>query len=292
MKRIIEYKISSEYDGKTVLQFLKNRVGASARLIRNLKNIEKGITLNGEHIRTVDLMREGDILALKLPDDSGDDAQIVEPLDFHITVLYEDEDLLIVDKPAGIALHPSHNHQGDTLANAVSHYLLKKGKKAVFRSVGRLDKGTSGIVICALNKFSAAKLQGKKIYKEYMAVAEGFYEGKGVIDRPIYRPDPIITVRTVDSRGERAVTEWSAVKHGNGRTLLKIHLVTGRTHQIRVHFSSLGTPLTGDTMYGTPSREISHQALHCSFVRFNHPVTNKEISITSPLPCDMKRLIE
>ena len=291
MDRFLEYEITSEYDGEKVLTFLKNEINASARLIRQLKNIENGITLNGEHIRTVDFLKLHDKLRLHLPNDTDEKSQIVEPLNIPLSVLYEDDDLLIIDKPAGIAIHPSHNHQGDTLANAVSYHLQKQNKSAVFRSVGRLDKGTSGIVICALNKFSAAKLQDKKIYKEYTAIAEGIYENSGVIDAPIYRPDPIITVRTVDDRGERAVTEWTALKNYKGRTLLKIHLVTGRTHQIRVHFSYLGTPLTGDTMYGTPSDEISHQALHCSFVRFNHPVTNKEISITSPLPTSMAKLV-
>lgn len=289
MERYLEYKIEENYDGKKVLAFLKTEIKASARLIRNLKNVPDGITLNGEHIRTVDFMKKGDILRLHIPSDS-DENSIAEPLEFDLKILYEDNDLLIVDKPAGLALHPSHNHQGDTLANAVSYHLQKQGKSAVFRAVGRLDKGTSGIVVCALNKYTAARLSGK-IYKEYMAVSEGLYEGEGIIDRPIYRPDPIITLRTVDERGERAVTEWKAIAHSNGRTLLRIHLVTGRTHQIRVHFSSLGTPLTGDTMYGTPCRQISHQALHCCYCRFTHPVTGEEIEITSPLPDDMENLV-
>lgn len=290
MGRVLTFKINNDYDGKKVLTFLKHEVEASARLIRKLKQVPDGITLNGEHIRTVDTMSAGDTLVLHIPDDDESE-NIVEPLEYNLSVLYEDDDILVVDKPHGLALHPSHNHQGDTLANAVSYHLAKQGKKAVFRSIGRLDKGTSGVVICALNKYTAARLSGN-IYKEYMAIAEGIYEGEGIIDRPIYRPDPIITVRTVDERGERAVTEWKAVSHHNGRTLLQIHLVTGRTHQIRVHFSSLGTPLVGDTMYGTPSDEISRQALHCCLCRFTHPVTGEEITINSPLPDDMAGLIK
>lgn len=289
MNRNIEYKIKKEYDNQKVLTFLKREAGASARLIRQLKCVPNGITLNGEHIRTVDIMREGDVLCLSLPDDSG--GNIASPLEYPLSVLYEDEDLLAVDKPAGLPLHPSHNHPGDTLANAVSYYLAEKGKSAVFRAVGRLDRGTSGIVVCALNKYTAARLSGN-IYKEYMAVVEGIYEGEGVIDRPIYRPDPIITLRTVDNRGDRAVTEWKAISYHNGRTLLQIHLQTGRTHQIRVHFASLGTPLTGDTMYGTPSNGISRQALHCCLCRFTHPVTGEEITLTSPLPEDIRGLLK
>ncbi|MBR5544764.1 MAG: RluA family pseudouridine synthase, partial [Clostridia bacterium] len=130
-----------------------------------------------------------------------------------------------------------------------------------------------------------------KIYKEYMAVCEGIYEGEGVIDRPIYRPDPIKTYRTVDERGEVAITNWKALSNHNGRTLLRIHLLTGRTHQIRVHFSSLGTPLVGDTMYGTPRDDISRQALHCCYCKFTHPITKELIEIESELPPDIAQFI-
>lgn len=287
MSRFIEYKIEEEYDGKKVEVFLRNFVKASARVIRGLKNVPDGITLNGEHTRTIDLLHTGDVLRLHLPEDSG---EMFEPLPYPLEVLYEDEDLLIVNKPAFLALHPSHNHQGDTLANAVAYHLKTNGKSSVFRSIGRLDKGTSGIVICALNKFAAAKLSGN-IYKEYEAVCEGELTGSGVIDRPIFRPDPIKTVRTVDERGERAVTEWKVLKTGNGRTHLRIHLVTGRTHQIRVHFSSLGMPLVGDKMYGTPDKDIDHQALICKYVKFLHPVTGEEIEIEAPEPKDWAKLI-
>ena len=290
MERYLKYKIDEKYNGKNVLTFLKQELQASARLIRQLKNIPDGITLNGEHTRTVDFMKSGDLLCIHLPNDERENDNIVEPLEYNLTVLYEDNDILIVDKPAGLPLHPSHNHQGDTLANAVAHHLLKQGKSAVFRAVGRLDRGTSGVVVCALNKYTAARLSGN-IYKEYLAVAEGVYEGEGVIDKPIYRPDPILTIRTVDERGEKAVTNWKAISHYNGRTLLRIHLLTGRTHQIRVHFSSLGTPLVGDTMYGTPNEYISRQALHCCYCKFIHPVTNKEIEIEAPLPDDIANLV-
>lgn len=290
MERYLSFNIDEKYDGRRVLAFLKEEIKASARLIRNLKNIPDGITCNGKHIRTVDMLKSGDLLCLHLPEESDSKHRIIEPMPYDLTVLYEDDDLLIVDKPAGLPLHPSHNHQGDTLANAVSYHLKKQGKEAVFRSVGRLDRGTSGIVICALNKFTAARLSGN-IYKEYFAVCDGIYEGEGIIDKPIYRPDPILTIRTVDERGERAVTEWKAVSRRNGRTLLHIHLVTGRTHQIRVHFASLGTPLTGDTMYGTPHKNILRQALHCCYCRFTHPVTQKEIEVSSPLPQDIAQFL-
>lgn len=290
-KRRIDFTIAEDYNGKLVKEFLREKAKVSARLIPKLKHDPDGIMLNGEHIRTVDFLKTGDVLSITVPADKEEKISAVAPLDYKLKVLYEDDDILIIDKPAGLPLHPSHNHQGDTVANAVAYHLESQGKSSVFRSVGRLDRGTSGIVICALNRFIASVLNGK-IYKEYMAVCDGFYEGEGVIDKPIYRPDPILTIRTVDDRGEKAVTEWKAVSNHNGRTLLHIHLLTGRTHQIRVHFASLGTPLTGDTMYGTPRDDISRQALHCSYCKFTHPVTKKVIEIKSELPDDIKNLLE
>lgn len=287
MARILEYEITEAFDGKKAEYFLRKQLGMSARVIKDVKFSEKGLVLNGKRIRTIDLLHTGDKFTITFPEDTG---EMAEPLKFPLEVLFEDEDFLIINKPAGLANHPSHNHQGDTLANAVAFHLKENGKQSVFRSVGRLDKGTSGIVICALNRFAAAAVSGK-IYKEYEAVCEGVLTGEGVIDAPIYRPDPIITVRTVDERGERAVTEWRALKNVNGRTHLRIHLQTGRTHQIRVHFAHLGMPLTGDTMYGTPSSLISHQALVCKYCRFTHPVTKEIIEIEVPAPNDWKNIL-
>jgi 23S rRNA pseudouridine1911/1915/1917 synthase len=247
--------------------------------------------LNGVHTRTIDLLKTGDILSITLPVDKEEQTNAVEPLPYPLKVFYEDEDLLIVNKPAGLPLHPSHNHQGDTLANAVAYHLQQQGKSSVFRSIGRLDRGTSGIVVCGLNRFVTGILNGN-IYKEYMAVCDGLYEGEGIIDRPIYRPDPIKTYRTVDERGEFALTEWKAISHYDNKTLLRIHLQTGRTHQIRVHFASLGTPLVGDTMYGTPRDDISRQALHCCYCKFTHPVTKEIIEIESPLPEDIAQFVK
>lgn len=290
-KRRIDFTIEEKYDGKRVVDFLKGKAKASARLITKLKHDDDGIMLNGVHTRTIDLLKTGDILTITLPVDKEEQTSAVEPLPYPLKIFYEDEDLLIVDKPAGLPLHPSHNHQGDTLANAVAYHLQGQGKSSIFRSIGRLDRGTSGIVICGLNRFVTGILNGN-IYKEYMAVCDGIYEGEGIIDRPIYRPDPIKTYRTVDDRGEFAITEWKAISHFDNKTLLRIHLQTGRTHQIRVHFASLGTPLVGDTMYGTPREDISRQALHCCYCKFIHPVTNEIIEIESPLPEDIAKFVK
>ncbi len=310
--RTLEYKIPTEYDGKKVLYFLKGNAGLSSRLIRSLKNYENGLMLNGLHTRTVDILHRGDMLTVNIPDDdvcpedsnldfSKDSFFRTDNGDFSlknygVQILYEDDDIIAVNKPAMLAIHPSHNHQGDTLANVLAAHLKSKGKASVFRAVGRLDKGTSGIVICALNAFAANKLQGH-IEKTYFAIASGKYDGAGSIEVPIYRPDPIKTYRTVDKRGDYALTHWIALESGTledgvSATLLEVKIATGRTHQIRVHFAHLGTPLLGDTMYGLPRGDISHQALHCGKATFRQPYTGEVIELTTDLPSDMQNILD
>ncbi len=285
--RKLEYIIPEEFDGERVQNFLRGKVKISLRLLRSLKRVENGIELNGEHTRTVDIIHAGDVLTLNIPDEDGANASG----DTELEVVYEDEDLLIVNKPPMLPIHESHNHQGDTLANAVSAYLKKKGKSSVFRAIGRLDMGTSGLVVCALNQYCASRLSGE-IEKEYLAIATGEYTGSGTIDAPIYRPDPMKTTRCVDERGDRAVTHYRSVKTGNGLTLLRIQLETGRTHQIRVHFAHMGTPLLGDYLYGTVTDEINHQCLHCHEISLVHPVTGEKIVCFGKMPRDMAAFAE
>ncbi len=288
MIRKLRYTITDAYSSRKVLDFLKH-LGFSHRLITKLKQSPDGILLNGEHARTIDLMKGGDVLEINLPEDKKESISI--PVKMPLDIIYEDDDILVLNKPPMLAVHESHNHLGDTLSNAVAFHLQKEGKPSVFRAVGRLDKGTSGLMVCALNRYAAARLSGK-IYKEYFAIATGVFEGEGTIDAPIYRPDPILTLRTVDERGERAVTHWKAVKSDGENTLLRIHLETGRTHQIRVHFASLGAPLVGDTMYGKPDKRICHQALHCCKCKFTHPVNERELEFFRDMPDDMKSIIK
>ena len=288
MTRKLRYTITDAYASRKVLDFLKH-LGFSHRLITKLKQSPDGIMLNGEHIRTIDLMKSGDVLEINLPEDKKESISI--PVEMPLNIVYEDDDILVLNKPPMLAVHESHNHLGDTLSNAVAFHLKKEGKPSVFRAVGRLDKGTSGLMVCALNRYAAARLSGK-IYKEYLAIATGVFEGEGTVDAPIFRPDPILTLRTVDERGEKAVTHWKAIKSDGENTLLRIHLETGRTHQIRVHFASLGTPLVGDTMYGKPDGRICHQALHCCQCKFTHPVSGRELEFFRDMPDDMKKIME
>jgi len=295
MSRILNYKIEEEYDGRRAGSYLRGRLGFSARVLKDLKNSPGGILLDGSPIRTIDPLRAGSVLSLSLPGESPD----IEPLEYPLDVVFEDEDILVVNKSAGLAMHPTHNHQGDTLANAVAWYLAGSGRGGVFRSVGRLDKGTSGLVICALNRYAASRLTdamlAKSIKKTYLAAAGGYFDGGGTIDAPIYRPDPMKTIRRAGinpdgPEGERAVTHWKALISGKGASLLSVSPETGRTHQIRVHFAYLGAPLLGDDMYGGDCSLITRPALHCGRIQFPHPVTGAVMELAQEMPEDMQRI--
>ena len=290
-KRTIIKTIPEEYAGRKLYSFLRSGMGMSLSLVRSLKTDVEGILLNDEPIRTVDIVKAGDKVTINIKEEEDKTA----PGETLPDVIYEDEDLLVVNKSPFMAIHESHNHRGDALSNSVALHLQNEGRNCAFRAIGRLDKGTSGLVVCALNAFAAAKLSGN-VKKEYLAVPTGRFEGSGTIDAPIFRPDPIKTHRTVDENGDRAVTHWESLKTNGSLSLVRVWLETGRTHQIRVHFSHLGAPLYGDSMYGrngeeNPTQyEISHQCLHCCKVSFTHPVTDKELSFEAPMPEDMKRI--
>lgn len=286
--RRIDYVITSEFDGHKVLWYLRGEAKLSARLVASLKTIPEGILLNSEHIRTVDRIHTGDVLTVNIPEGES----TAEAREGELDVVYEDEDLLIINKSPFLAVHPTHNHQGDTLANIVTGYLLSKGRTAVFRAVGRLDKGTSGLMMIALNGYAASKLSADGVEKEYLAIAEGEYTSPGTIDKPIYRPDPMKTLRAAGEHGDRAVTHYVPVASDGRRSLLRIRLETGRTHQIRVHFSYMGTPLTGDDMYGEKSGALKRHALHCSKMSFVHPVTGERLSVEAPMHDDMQKIYE
>lgn len=287
MARRIEYLIDEEYDGRKVKNYLRGKAKISSRLMNSLKTVENGITLNGEHIRTIDILKTGDILAVNIPDKFGE----IEPVDIPVDIIYEDDDFIVINKSPFIAMHPTHNHQGDTLANALTYHLEKEGKSTVFRAVGRLDKGTSGIVVCALNSHAAARIPATS-QKEYLAVVCGKTDEKGTIEAPIYRPDPMKTIRCVDERGDYALTHYEKVSGNDKYSLLRVKIETGRTHQIRVHFASLGMPLAGDSLYGEDVFGIGHQLLHCAKMSFIHPVTGEKMTFEADIPEDMKRFVK
>lgn len=285
--RSINFEVTEKFNDKPLLHFLKSEVKMSSRLIKTLKRVENGMQCNGEHIRTIDKVKTGDKITINMPDVEI----LVGTTDENLDVVYEDDDILIVNKPPTMPIHETRNNQGNTLMNAVLGYLSAKGKPTSFRAIGRLDRGTSGLVLCALNPYIAASLSGE-IEKSYLAIASKKIEENGTINAPIYRPAPPKTHRCVDQRGDRAVTHYEVISSGENYSLLKINLETGRTHQIRVHFAHLDSPLYGDDMYGEKSGKLSHQALHCFEMNFTHPVSKQMIQVQGEMPKDMKKLLD
>lgn len=289
MARVLDFTVPAEYDGAKLLHFLRGQCGLSSRLVGSLKRTEGGITMNGTAVRTIDRIKCGDKVKVTLPEEKIS----IEPIVCELDIIYEDDDILAINKSPYMAMHPTHNHQGDTLANAVAAYLLAKGSGGVFRAVGRLDKGTSGVVICAKNKFAAYSLSGK-IEKEYIALVGGVTDAEGVIDVPIYRPYATKTLRacSYDLGVEPAVTRYSALCRFENATLVSVRPETGRTHQIRVHFAFLGMPLAGDTLYGDFLPEIGHQLLHCRSCCFIHPVTHNTLELSCEPPTDFTETVK
>ncbi|MDR2753433.1 MAG: RluA family pseudouridine synthase [Oscillospiraceae bacterium] len=284
----LTFTVAPEEHGRQVQQVLRGH-GVSVRLMHRLKRVPGGMTRNGGGVaRTVDPVCAGEVLTLQIPADDT----VPEAIACALDIVYEDDDLLVINKPPTLPMHPSHNHQGDTLANAVAAYLAARGQPAAFRAAGRLDKGTSGLVVCCKHAYAASRLNGQaRVQKTYEALAHGELHGSGIFRSVIYRPFKNRTLRACrgyeDPRqpgDESAVTHWEALACGGGVTLLRLWLETGRTHQIRVHFAHNKTPLLGDDFYGAPPREEPGHFLHCAKACFAHPVTEERMEFCAPPP--------
>lgn len=280
--RIIAFTITEKDDGRRIRDYLRD-FGVSSALLTRLKQTENGITVGGAFARTIDLLHTGDSLTIAI-ENKG---RMPSPAAMAIPVVYEDDDLLVLDKPPGMPVHESRNHIGDTLSNFAAYHLQED---TAFRAVYRLDRDTSGLVVVAKHALAAAKLAGK-IQKDYYAVVSGLIAQDGTIDLPIARCGDSIIKRRVDENGERAVTHYYVISHGEDCTLLRFRLETGRTHQIRVHMTHSGHPLLGDTLYGNDASRIARQALHCKDIYFTHPVTEQPLHITCDFPQDFKEVL-
>ena len=279
-----------ESENKMRLNIFLRHSGVSAALIKKLKFLPDGILVNGEKKNTDYILSAGEAVEINTTDEDMDSTVIVQsgPLD----IVYQDDCCMVVNKPYDVPCHPSFNHPTDTIANYFMGYWQKKGQTKICRVINRLDKNTSGLVLIALDPHSAEKLKGK-VDKTYTAIAQGRFEKDyGIIDRPIARQQESIITRCVREDGQRAVTEYFVRKCDDNFTLADIKLHTGRTHQIRVHFSHIGHPLAGDDLYGGSLEHINRHALHCSRLTFPSPETGKTVDIQAPLPADMALLEE
>lgn len=284
MKRRLSYVISADCDGLMIKAFLK-RKGYSSSVLTMLKKEEDGVVLNGERVFVTRMLSVGDRLDICMTDSDTS----AEPEPIEVPILFEDEDIVVYDKPADMAVHPTKKIQSGTLANSFYHH-IKEGA-GVFRPVYRLDKGTSGIVVVAKNKL-AAHLLGGNIEKEYLCICEGELAESGTFEGAIGLSDNSKLKRQVRADGDSAVTHFERVSSSGGFSLARVWLETGRTHQIRVHFADDGHALVGDFLYGREYDEMPRHALHCGLVRFRHPITEQKMAFSTDLPEDMKKFIE
>ena len=283
----LKYDITQLEEGTTITHILRDKLMVSSRLLNKLKMNEK-ILVNNKPVFSNFIVHDGDRVKVKIDFEEAD-CITAEKMDLEI--IFEDDYFLAINKPAGIVVHPSANHLSGTLANGVKYYLNNKKK---IRAINRLDRDTSGIVLFAKNEYiQELMIKNVKIEKEYIAIINGVLEKEsGIIDKPIARKNGSIMERCVSEEGQQAITHYEVLKKTDSNlSVVKLKLETGRTHQIRVHLSYLGTPILGDTLYGKESKLISRQALHSNKMVFLHPITCKSIILLAKLPDEMSQII-
>ena len=285
--------------GQCVRRVLQNELKLSTKMIKHLKYTPLGIAVNGQAVTVRYILKVGERLSLAVEDSESSPA--LAPVDLPLDILYEDDDIVVPAKPADMPTHPSHDHHTDTVANALAYRYQKEGIPFVFRPINRLDRNTSGLLLICRNKRAAGNLtqamQKGEIKKTYLAVAVGeMKENEGVIDACLHRTKESIIVREVCSPdapdADAACTEYRVLAVENGHSLVLVRPLTGRTHQIRVHFAHAGHPLVGDDLYGTPSPLIGRHALHAYGLSFPHPMHGERMEFSAPLCADMQKLIE
>ena len=294
MERIITYTIDNASTGLRIEQYLRRR-GYSYQNLTQLKKMRESILINSvwSYMRTQ--LKNGDILTVHIqePESSPNIPPVKLPLD----IVYEDEDIVVVNKPAGMPVHPSLNNYENSLANGLMYYYQEQGKPFIFRCTNRLDRDTSGLTVVAKHMVSSSILSSMgmrhEITREYLAIVRGALKpSEGTIDAPIGRTGSSLIERKIDfENGERAVTHYRVVEEQNGHSLVSLILETGRTHQIRVHMKYIGHPLVGDYLYNPDMEYIDRQALHSHRLSFTHPVTGEKMEFTAPLPTDMRKIL-
>ena len=289
---ILKYVIKQEDKNKTINKVLEEKFELSNRLFSKLIR-NKRITVNNINIDTRQKAKIGDIIKIDLNYKEDNSNIVSKKMD--LDIVFEDDGILVLNKSAGIAVHPSILHYEDSLASGVKYYLENSGIYKKIRPVNRLDLNTSGLIVFAKNEYIQESLirqmKNNDFTKEYLAIVTGTLENKkGKIDAPISRKENSIIERCVSEKGQRAITEYEVIKNSKDMSLVKCKLLTGRTHQIRVHMAYIGHPLLGDTLYGTESTLIKRQALHCYKIAFIHPVSHKKLEFKIDMPKELNIL--
>jgi len=287
----LDYEVEEKDAGLKVVDVLATSMNISSRLIRKCKS-HNHILLNKKSGSVNRLVQTGDVISMLLDHDEN----TFEPNPIEVNALYEDGDLLIVNKPPFLVVHPTKGHPEGTLANALSYFQYQKGQNYKIRFINRLDRDTSGIVLIAKNAYSqqivSEQMQADEVDKIYLAIVDGIIkEEKGTIDLPIEREAEMDIKRIVIESGLPSVTHFEVIERFENHTFIKIFLETGRTHQIRVHFSHIGHPIHGDHLYGKCSEWIDRQALHCYEMALRPPRENDRLTISCELPEDISSVL-
>ena len=291
---ILSHTVTKKEEGKNVETILKKIFSISSGLFTNLK-LNGKIYINNIICRSIDKPKSGDIVSVDVSENAESDIPLY---DIPINVLYEDGFILVSEKPAGLSMHPCIANYEKTFAGAVLSHYKKNGEMHLFHAVNRLDKDTSGICLIAKNRYAhgilSEQMKKNSLNKEYIAVVHGKISSNGKIDLPIEREEESLMKRIVTPLGKPSITLYNSVNYNDKYSIIQVKLLTGRTHQIRVHFSHLGHPLYGDWLYGDGDNErnlIDRQALHSYKISFYHPLTNEHIELISEYPEDIINLI-
>ena len=290
--RILTLPITENLSGLTVKHLLRQELRLSSSLLKSLKWRDNAILLNGSPVTVRAVAHKGDLLTVDVSDPPSH-SDIV-PVDYPLDILWEDEDLLILNKPAGITVHSAAlTDEIVTVAGAVAHYL----GGGTFHPVNRLDRGVTGVMVAAKNGYTHQRcmdiLHTEDFRREYRGICDGVPQpAEGIIDLPISRQPDSLLKRHVDPAGLPSRTEYAVLSVSQNRALLRLRPITGRTHQLRLHMAAIGCPLTGDWLYGAEDKAlISRPALHSYELWLRHPLTNQLLHVTAPLPEDMGKLV-
>lgn len=280
MSRTLTYTVPPAWDGRTVKDFARQHLGLSSRAFVKQKYLPGGLVKNGQPCRSVDLLRAGDRLCLTLPQE----AETYQAVEGPLSILYEDQDYLAVDKPPAMPVHPSPGHDRDSLLNRVAFHYQRTGQAPAFRPLYRLDKDTSGILLVGKHRAAVSSAQ---VEKTYYAVCQGELSGDGTVEAPIGLEPGSKIRRCCREDGQPALTHWQVLASQEGHTLLRLRLETGRTHQIRVHMAHLDHPLAGDDLYGGSRQRLCRQALHCGELSLVCKPLGVGLRLAAPFPEDM-----